>query len=117
MKIFVFLFALPFFPFIVLYAVVSTIKMKLTSTDKLLRRHQQISDGYIHTNTIEGFFGLFKRGMKGIYQHCKTNHLFRYLCEFDFRYNHRGLNDKSIATEIIANALGKRLKYRNSLVA
>ena len=41
------------------------------------------------TNTVEGYFGLFKRGMKGIYQHCAEKHLHRYLAEFDFRYNNR----------------------------
>ena len=43
----------------------------------------------VHTNTIEGFFSIFKRGMKGVYQHCGHNHLHRYLAEFDFRYNNR----------------------------
>ena len=47
--------------------------------------------GDIHTNTIEGFFSIFKRGMKGIYQHCKSTCLKRYLCEFDFRYNKRDI--------------------------
>src|SRR3954470_18016834 len=46
-------------------------------------------DATIHTNTIEGYFGLFKRGMKGIYQHCDEKHLHRYLAEFEFRYNNR----------------------------
>jgi len=45
--------------------------------------------GDIHTNTIEGYFSIFKRGMKGVYQHCSEKHLHRYLAEFDFRYNHR----------------------------
>jgi transposase-like protein len=52
--------------------------------------------GDIHTNSAEGYFGIFKRGMRGIYQHCKEKHLHRYLAEFDFRYNHRirlGFND------------------------
>ena len=40
-----------------------------------------------HTNTVEGFFSIFKRGMKGVYQHCGEQHLHRYLAEFDFRYN------------------------------
>jgi hypothetical protein len=43
----------------------------------------------IHTNTVEGYFSIFKRGMKGVYQHCSEKHLHRYLAEFDFRYNHR----------------------------
>ena len=42
-----------------------------------------------HTNTLEGYFSMFKRGMKGIYQHCAEKHLHRYLAEFDFRYNDR----------------------------
>ncbi len=46
-------------------------------------------DGTIHTNTIEGFFSIFKRGMKGIYQHCGKEHLHRYVAEFDFRYSNR----------------------------
>ena len=43
----------------------------------------------IHTNTVEGYFSVFKRGMRGTYQHCKEKHLHRYLAEFDFRYNNR----------------------------
>jgi hypothetical protein len=46
-------------------------------------------DPTVHTNTIEGYFSIFKRGMKGVYQHCKKQHLHRYLAEFDFRYNKR----------------------------
>src|SRR5690606_34341124 len=48
--------------------------------------------GDIHTNTIEGYFSIFKRGMKGVYQHCSEKHLHRYLAEFDFRYNNRVTN-------------------------
>lgn len=47
----------------------------------------------VHTNTIEGFFSIFKRGMKGVYQHCGEQHLHRYLAEFDFRYNERHESD------------------------
>ena len=43
----------------------------------------------VHTNTVEGYFSIFKRGMKGVYQHCGEKHLHRYLAEFDFRYNNR----------------------------
>ncbi len=52
--------------------------------------------GNVHTNTVEGFFSIFKRGMKGVYQHCSEKHLHRYLAEFDFRYSNRaalGVND------------------------
>ena len=54
----------------------------------------------IHTNTVEGYFSVFKRGMRGTYQHCKEKHLHRYLAEFDFRYNSRmalGVNDEQRA--------------------
>jgi transposase-like protein len=75
------------------------------------------TDKTIHTNTIEGFFSIFKRGMKGIYQHCSEHHLHRYLAEFDFRYNHRialGVNDLSRADQTIRGIVGKRLTYRDS---
>jgi transposase-like protein len=71
--------------------------------------------GDVHTNTIEGFFSIFKRGMKGIYQHCGKQHLHRYLAEFDFRYTHRianGVNDTARALAILKAAEGKRLTYR-----
>ena len=73
----------------------------------------------IHTNTIEGYFSIFKRGMKGVYQHCGKKHLHRYLAEFDFRYNKRaanGVNDAERTMRALSGIVGKRLKYRNSLV-
>jgi transposase-like protein len=69
----------------------------------------------IHTNTAENYFGVFKRGMRGTYQHCKEKHLHRYLAEFDFRYNNRsalGVEDVERATKAVAGAKGKRLTYR-----
>jgi transposase-like protein len=69
----------------------------------------------IHTNSAEGYFSIFKRGMRGNYQHCKEKHLHRYLAEFDFRYNHRvklGYNDGDRAAIAVKNADGKRLTYR-----
>ena len=71
--------------------------------------------GDIHTNTIEGYFSIFKRGMKGIYQHCSEKHLHRYLAEFDFRYNHRealGVNDAERSKLVLLSIKGKRLTYR-----
>jgi transposase-like protein len=71
--------------------------------------------GDIHTNTIEGAFSIFKRGMKGVYQHCKEKHLHRYLAEFDFRYNHRtglGYSDIDRTFAAIKGVEGKRLTYR-----
>lgn len=73
--------------------------------------------GTIHTNTVEGFYSIFKRGMKGIYQHCGEQHLHRYLAEFDFRYSHRaklGVNDKERAEKAIKGIVGKRLTYRRA---
>ena len=71
--------------------------------------------GDVHTNTLEGFYSVFKRGMKGIYQHCGENHLHRYVAEFDFRYNARtsiGIDDAERAAMVVRGATGKRLMYR-----
>lgn len=68
-----------------------------------------------HTNTVEGFFSVFKRGMKGVYQHCSSEHLHRYLSEFDFRYNNRtalGVEDGERAENLIRGVVGKRLTYQ-----
>lgn len=70
--------------------------------------------GDTHTNTIEGFFSIFKRGMKGIYQHCGEQHLQRYLNEFDFRYNNRQITDAERADEALKGIAGKRLTYRRT---
>jgi transposase-like protein len=67
--------------------------------------------GDIHTNTIEGFFSIFKRGMKGTYQHCSATHLKRYLCEFDFRYNNKELTDSERTIVALEGIKGKRLTY------
>jgi transposase-like protein len=72
-------------------------------------------DATVHTNTIEGFFGIFKRGMRGIYQHCGSQHLQRYLAEFDFRYTFRagnGVDDAARADIALRGIAGKRLTYR-----
>ena len=69
------------------------------------------------TNSVEGFFSIFKRGMKGVYQHCSEQHLHRYLAEFDFRYSNRtalGVNDSERATEALKGIVGKRLTYRRT---
>ena len=66
-------------------------------------------------NSAEGYFSIFKRGMNGVYQHCKEKHLHRYLAEYDFRYNHRvklGFNDGDRAALAVKGAAGKRLTYR-----
>jgi len=71
--------------------------------------------GSAHTNTLEGYFSVFKRGMKGVYQHCDERHLHRYLAEFDFRYNNRvrrGVNDEQRAEKALLGVKGKRLTYK-----
>jgi transposase-like protein len=71
-------------------------------------------DVVVHSNTIEGVFSVFKRGMIGIYQHCGEAHLHRYLAEFDFRYNRRTalkITDAERAEDAIRGAAGKRLTY------
>jgi transposase-like protein len=70
--------------------------------------------GEVHTNTIEGYFSIFKRGMKGIYQHCGEAHLHRYLAEFDFRYNTRQITDSERTTAMMQGIEGKRLTYRSA---
>ena len=71
--------------------------------------------GEVHTNTLEGFYSIFKRGMKGIYQHCSERHLPRYVAEFDFRYNNRvklGCGDTIRAERALSGIKGKRLTYQ-----
>jgi transposase-like protein len=75
----------------------------------------RIADRSVHTNTVEGYFSIFKRGMKGVYQHCGKQHLHRYLAEFDFRYSNRvalGINDTMRADAALRGITGKRLTYR-----
>lgn len=73
-----------------------------------------LEDRTIHSNTVEGYFSIFKRGMKGVYQHCGEQHLHRYLAEFEFRYNNRiahGIGDIERADRLLNGIVGKRLKY------
>jgi transposase-like protein len=79
--------------------------------------HQYVhpTDPTIHTNAAEGAFSIFKRGMRGVYQHCGEQHLHRYLAEFEFRYNFRvanGFDDRARAREGLKDIVGKRLTYR-----
>ena len=69
----------------------------------------------IHTNTVEGAFSIFKRGMKGVYQHCAKKHLHRYVAEFEFRYTNRvatGFNDADRSDAMLQGIIGKRLTYQ-----
>lgn len=73
--------------------------------------------GDVYTNTVEGSFSIFKRGMKGVYQHCGEQHLHRYLAEFDFRYSNRaklGINDTIRADRALLGIIGKRLTYKSA---
>ena len=69
----------------------------------------------VTTNTVENYFSVFKRGMKGVYQHCSKKHLHRYAAEFDFRYSNRsalGCEDQERAMRALKGIVGKRLTYR-----
>jgi transposase-like protein len=82
------------------------------SEEEYVRRQ---GEKLITTNTVEGFFGIFKRGMVGVYQHCAEHHLQKYLNEFDFRYSNRsalGVEDTERANRAIKGAIGKRLTYK-----
>ncbi len=76
---------------------------------------KEYARGDVTTNSVEGYFSIFKRGMKGVYQHCGEKHLHRYLAEFDFRYNNRtalGVDDVERVAKIAKGIEGKRLTYR-----
>jgi transposase-like protein len=74
----------------------------------------------VHTNTVENVFSVFKRGMKGVYQHCSEKHLHRYLAEFEFRYNNRsglGVEDQERCGTALRGVVGRRLTYRAGVKA
>ncbi|HEV8464626.1 MAG TPA: IS1595 family transposase [Pseudolabrys sp.] len=78
---------------------------------------REYARGDVTTNTVEGYFSVFKRGMRGTYQHCAEKHLERYLAEFDFRYNNRvalGVNDVQRAERALKGVVGKRLTYQTA---
>lgn len=88
---------------------------------KLFTTHESVGHSYgeyvrgdVHTNTVEGFFSILKRGLTGVYQHVSEAHLHRYLSEFDFRYSNReklGVDDAARTELAIKGAKGKRLTY------
>jgi transposase-like protein len=85
---------------------------EMASHETVCHSAEEYVRGEAHTNTIEGYFSIFKRGMKGVYQHCAEKHLHRYLAEFDFRYNHRsalGVEDADRADAALLGVVGKRL--------
>ena len=80
-------------------------------------RRDEYVRGEAYTNTVEGFFSIFKRGMRGVYQFCGERHLHRYLAEFDFRYSNReavGCNDEDRASRLLSGIVGKRLTYQTT---
>ena len=80
-------------------------------------RGEYVRAGVFHTNTIEGYFSLLKRGIIGVYHHVSAAHLQRYCTEFDFRYNTRNLNDFERSETALLGAVGKRLTYRRTALA
>ena len=75
-------------------------------------QYVDLEDRTVHSNTVEGYFSIFKRGMKGVYQFCGEQHLHRYLAEFEFRYNNRialGCNDEDRADALLSGNVGQRL--------
>jgi transposase-like protein len=94
--------------------------------DRSFARHDYVSHGRgeygrgeIHTNTVEGAFSIFKRGMRGVYQHCAKKHLHRYVAEFEFRYNNRvanGFDDRERSEQALRGTVGKRLTYSSTRI-
>jgi transposase-like protein len=95
-----------------LYAAVGK---EFASHDFVTHGRSEYVRGDVTTNTVEGFFSIFKRGMRGVYQHCGEQHLHRYLAEFDFRYTNRtatGCDDRARGNRALAGIVGKRLTYK-----
>lgn len=90
---------------------------EFASHESVNHSEEEYVRGLAHTNTIEGFFSIFKRGMIGVYQHCGEQHLKRYLTEFDFRYNNRAslkITDEMRAAAAVKGIEGRRLTYRRT---
>ncbi|MGA7789950.1 MAG: IS1595 family transposase [Xanthobacteraceae bacterium] len=91
------------------------IGQKFASHETVNHAAKEYARGDVSTNTVEGYYSIFKRGMKGVYQHCKEKHLHRYLAEFDFRYSNRvrlGVDDVERTARAVRGIVGKRLTYR-----
>jgi transposase-like protein len=87
---------------------------EFTAHETVNHARKEYARGDITTNTVESYFAIFKRGMRGVYQHCSEKHLHRYLAEFDFRYNYRvslGYNDTDRTIAAVKGGEGKRLTY------
>jgi hypothetical protein len=88
-------------------------------TGKGFQSHQAVnhskyefSRGDVTTNSVEGYFSILKRGLIGTYHHVGEQHLFRYVQEFDFRYNNRKVSDLERTDNALKGIIGKRLTYR-----
>ena len=93
----------------------SAVGREYASHDFVTHGRSEYVRGDVSTNTVEGYFSIFKRGMKGIYQHCGEKHLHRYCAEFAFRYTFRvatGCDDRARGNHALAGIVGKRLTYR-----
>lgn len=85
--------------------------------ESINHRKEEYARGDVTTNSLEGYYSIFKRGMRGVYQHCQSKHLHRYAGEFDFRYTHRiktGVDDVARFAKIVEGVKGKRLTYRRT---
>lgn len=85
--------------------------------DVVHHRSGEYVRGTASTNTLESYYSVFKKGMKGVYQHCDERHLHRYVAEFDFRYNNRaalGVDDNGRTREALKGIVGKRLTYQEA---
>ena len=90
---------------------------EFASHERVKHISKEYARGRVNTNTVEGFFSIFKRGFKGIYQHCGEHHLHRYLTEFDFRYSNRaklGCDDDARTLKALRGVAGKRLTYEKA---
>jgi hypothetical protein len=95
-----------------------------TKLGKYFAKHEAVDHGReewgyrdVNTNTVEGYYSIFKRGMKGIYQHCSEKHLHRYVAEFDVRDSNRvalGVNDRARTERTLRVIVGRRLTCRDS---
>ncbi len=91
-----------------------TVGREFEDHETVVHSRKEYARGDVTTNTVEGFYSIFKRGMRGVYQHCSEAHLHRYLAEFDFRYSNReklGVNDTARTGAMMRNAKGRRLTY------
>ena len=91
---------------------------ELATHETINHSNKEYARGDVTTNMVESYFSVFKRGMRGVYQHCSEKHLHRYLAEFDFRYNYRaslGVDDTERTLAAVKGGEGKRLTYHQPI--